>query len=99
MSDDSPKKTSEIQPPAGLQESLDLTPVFANLTNVTTAGGITRIAFGEIYGGVGQKYHTSVVLPTQVALEMSKLIQQVVGVHQKRIESEAKNMEPPESIN
>jgi hypothetical protein len=83
----------------GLKESLALTPVFANITNVTTAGEVTRISFGESYGGVGSRLHTSVAMPTQVALELATLIQQVVGVHLKRMEQEAEVVKQKKSLN
>lgn len=85
--------------PVGLKESLALTPVFANITNVTTVGNVTRVSFGESYGGVGSRLHTSVVLPTQAALELATLIQQVVGAHQQRMEREAEAAKPKKSLN
>lgn len=85
--------------PVGLKESLALTPVFANITNVTTMGDVTRISFGESYAGVGTRLHTSVVLPTQSALELATLIQQVVGTHQKRIKQEMDEAKQKKSLN
>lgn len=96
MSEDKQQKTPENQSAASLQETLNVAPVFANMTNVTVAGEVTRIAFGETYGGVSPKYHTAVALPTQAALELAKLIQQVVGAHLQRMETEAK---PKGSLN
>ena len=99
MSEDKQQKVSAKPGPTGLQESLNVTPVFANMTNVTVAGEVTRIAFGETYGGVSPKYHTAVALPTHAALELAKLIQQVVGAHLQRIESEANEAGPKGPLN
>lgn len=90
---------TDSQGPLGLKESIGITPAFANITNVTTAGEVTRISFGESYGGIGTRYHTAVVLPTQAALELANLIQQVVGAHQKRMEQEIISAEKKGSIN
>lgn len=102
MSEENNKLTNNLtddQGPAGLKESIGIKPTFSNITNVTAAGDVTRISFGESYGGLGSSFHTSVVLPTQAALELAALIQKVVGAHQKRVEQEANVIDPKGSIN
>lgn len=99
MSDDKLQTGSETKDETDLEKSIEIPPTFANITNVTAAGEVARISFGEFYGNAGPKYHTSVVLPTRAALEFAKLIQQVVGEHQKRMEMEAQASTPKGTLN
>lgn len=103
MSDDRNKPKTAVMAdaaPASLNDSMAVTPVFANITNITTSGDVTRISFGETWGGgAGPRYHTAVVMPTQAALELATLIQQIVAVHQQRIAQEAEAHNKKGSLN
>ena len=63
----------------------ELTPIFANRFYVLVTPSVTRVAFGEFVAGdpdVDTNFHTAMVMPTNNALQLAKLI---LELHEKNI--------------